>query len=86
MESASACYICQQRTHRSDMCAELLKELKPGFYKPSGGMPQGGGDDDESAKMSRIRVSYKLGWVDTPSLTPTLNTNSGLGFSLQVIF
>jgi len=47
MEKPVACAVCQERTHHSDACPELTKELRPGFYKPAGGMPQGGGDDDD---------------------------------------
>jgi hypothetical protein len=80
MESASACYICQQKTHKSDICPELLKELKPGFYKPSGGMPQGGGDDDEKLKDTPVEPVFTT-WVATHSLTQSLNTNLYLQFN-----
>lgn len=49
MENPAACAVCQARTHKSDRCPELSKDLQPGFYKPAGGMPQGGGDDDDES-------------------------------------
>jgi hypothetical protein len=48
MNGAARCCVCNEATHKSDHCPELTKELQPGFYKPAGGMPRGGDDDDES--------------------------------------
>jgi hypothetical protein len=50
MNPPSPCTICQEADHKAEKCPELRKELEPGFYRPSGGMPQGGGDDDEKTK------------------------------------
>ena len=67
MEKASACCVCQQKTHYSDSCPELVKDLGEGFYKPAGGMPQGGGDDDESLDcsgrlpLSSVFIKYNTG-------------------------
>lgn len=79
--------ICQQGGHKSDACPELTKELKPGFYKPSGGGHQGGhDDDDEKIKMNSLLSMYRVKWVDTVSLTQEWNTSSGLVFNPQKIF
>lgn len=67
MNRACPCSICQNPEHRSNKCPELVKELETGFYKPAGGMPQGGGDDDESlqntalAPLFAVLVQYNTG-------------------------
>jgi len=60
MSNPAACLICQERDHKSADCPELVKDLQPGFYKPSGGMPRGGDDEDESIKSSRITPLFGI--------------------------
>ena len=48
MNAAARCPVCNEGEHKGDRCPELTKELQTGFYKPAGGMPRGGDDDDES--------------------------------------
>jgi len=48
MSNPAACSVCGERDHASRHCPCLTKELEVGFYKPSGGMPRGGDEDDES--------------------------------------
>jgi hypothetical protein len=76
MNPAAPCSVCQQQGHPSRKCPELVKELETGFYKPAGGMPQGGGEDDEN--LNRIWAIYKAKWAVTHSLTLDLNTSSPL--------
>ena len=47
MNNPARCSVCNEADHKGNHCPELTKELQPGFYKPAGGMPQGGGDDDD---------------------------------------
>ncbi len=47
MSNPAACSVCGEREHKSRQCPELYKDLQPGFYKPAGGMPRGGDDEDE---------------------------------------
>jgi hypothetical protein len=56
MQKPCPCSICQSPDHRSSKCPELYKDLETGFYKPAGGMPQGGGDDDE-----KLGTRFRLG-------------------------
>jgi len=53
MEKPSPCTICQGTDHHPRKCPELHKDLETGFYKPAGGMPQGGDDDDEKARVNQ---------------------------------
>ena len=84
MNSAATCAICQQPSHRADKCPELTKELRPGFYKPSGGRPVGGDEEDE--KLNAVCPIYVSKWVDIASSTPVWNTNLYLVCSPQKIF
>lgn len=54
MSNPAACAVCQERDHKSAHCPELTKELQPGFYKPAGGMPRGGDDEDDSLDCNRF--------------------------------
>lgn len=54
MSNPAACTVCGERDHRSRSCPSLSKELEVGFYKPAGGMPRGGDDDDESLKCATL--------------------------------
>jgi hypothetical protein len=47
MNNPARCSVCNEADHKGNHCPELTKELQPGFYTPAGGMPQGGGDDDD---------------------------------------
>lgn len=69
LPNASACSICQDHEHVTKKCPELTKEInQTGFYKPAGGMPQGGDDDDEHASIMRnlqrqlLLISGSCGW------------------------
>ena len=70
MQAACKCNICQSAEHSSNLCPELLKELKPGFYKPSRGMPQGGGDEEDSLRMNFLtrKERYNKNEYDFPFL------------------
>jgi hypothetical protein len=48
MNTAARCPVCNEGGHKADHCPELTKDLQTGFYKPAGGIPRGGDDDDES--------------------------------------
>jgi hypothetical protein len=61
-----------------------VKELETGFYKPAGGMPQGGGDDDENLNSPVPPILGK--WVATLSSTPDFNTSLPLLFKSQQTF
>lgn len=60
MNRACPCSICQSPEHRSRQCPELTKELETGFYKPAGGMPQGGGDDDEGLDRTGLTPLFAV--------------------------
>lgn len=52
-----------------EKCPQLTEEIhRTGFYKPSGGMPKGGDDDDEHASYMRniqrqlLTISGYCGW------------------------
>jgi hypothetical protein len=79
MEKPSPCTICQGTDHHPRKCPELHKDLETGFYKPAGGMPQGGDDDDE--KLNRLWSGIKAQWVAMHSLTQGSNTNFDLVFN-----
>jgi hypothetical protein len=84
MQKPCPCSVCQSPEHHSRKCPELHKDLETGFYKPAGGMPQGGGDDDDE-KLNILWQQLRATWVAMPSSTQTLNTNSVLLFSHQKI-
>jgi hypothetical protein len=60
MNGAARCCVCNEGGHKTDRCPELLKELQPGFYKPAGGMPQGGGDDDDEHLQTRLAPLFAV--------------------------
>lgn len=64
MNTPCPCTICQSTTHKAELCPELYKETKSGFYKPSGG---GGGHshDDDDEKLNK---SFSSGQVKNGSL------------------
>lgn len=47
LDRACPCAICGEHTHGLDACPALREPLKEGFFRPAGGRPAGGGDDDE---------------------------------------
>ncbi len=60
MSNPAACTVCGEREHKSRQCPELTKELQPGFYKPAGGMPRGGDDEDESLHNTRLSPLFAV--------------------------
>ena len=52
------CSVCQQDSHHARKCPELVKDLETGFYKPAGGMPQGGDKDDESLRANIFQHAF----------------------------
>jgi hypothetical protein len=59
---ACPCAICGEHTHGLNACPALREPLKEGFFRPVGGRPSGGGDDDEGVgnrerrkKLTRTR-------------------------------
>ncbi len=83
MQKPCPCSVCQSPDHHSRKCPELHKDLETGFYKPAGGMPRGGDDDDE--KLNKLWLQFRAQWVAMRSSTQILNTNSVSVFSLQKI-
>jgi hypothetical protein len=69
------CTVCQQPDHRANRCPELSKDLQPGFYKPAGGMPQGG-DDGDDEKLSKLWLDLRAKWITLASSTQALNVES----------
>lgn len=69
-----ACAVCKEAGHRSDRCPELSKDLQPGFFKPAGGMPQGGDEEDE--KLSKLWLQFRAKWIANASLTQDLSVES----------
>lgn len=67
-----ACTVCQQPGHRSNKCPELVKELEPGFFRPSGNAPQGGGGDDDE-KLSNLWLQLRAQWFTLASSTQGFN-------------
>lgn len=70
-----ACTVCQEVGHRLDRCPELVKELEPGFFRPSGNAPQGGGGDDDE-KLSKLWLQLRTQWLTNASSTQGLNAQS----------
>ena len=58
MNTPAPCTICQSPEHKSRSCPELTKELVPGFYQPSGGMPQG--EEENSVKKSESIKHFSI--------------------------
>ena len=54
MNSPCPCSVCKETTHSSRRCPDLVKDLESGFYKPAGGQPHGGGDDEDE-HLNRYR-------------------------------
>ena len=51
MENPNPCCICNKRTHRANACPELYAPMKnEEFFRPTGGRPAAGDDDDEKLK------------------------------------
>lgn len=68
LPNASACSICNERDHRTLKCPQLTEEInRNGFYKPAGGMPQGGDDDDEHMSLFEYYFGFKLTWSKSDS-------------------
>jgi hypothetical protein len=44
---ACPCAICGEHSHTFMVCPALREPLKEGFFRPVGGRPSSGGDDDE---------------------------------------
>ena len=67
MENPAACTVCGERDHASRHCPALTKELEVGFYKPAGGMPRGGDDEDEHLEyitltpLPNVFIQYNTG-------------------------
>ena len=60
MNTASACTICSEHTHKSSKCPELWADTKEGFYSGGGSNRDYGGEDDSISD----RVLTQL--LDTP--------------------
>lgn len=76
MNQAGACTICQEAGHRMNRCPELSKDLQPGFYKPAGGMPRGG--DDEEDRLNRLWSFFTTQFKQTHSHLQSNNSLGGL--------
>ena len=46
MNTASACTICSEYTHKTSKCPELRSDTKEGFYSGGGSNRDYGGEDD----------------------------------------
>ena len=46
------CSICQEGGHAPRRCPTLCDPLKNEFYKPSGGRPVGGDDEEDTIKRT----------------------------------
>ena len=67
--NASACSVCQSHEHSTKKCPEIVEDVnRHGFYKPAGGMPQGGDDEDEHISLFEYYFGIKLAWskCETP--------------------
>lgn len=54
MNTAGPCTICNESDHKARRCPELHKDLdNNGFFKPAGGRPVGGDDEDERLNSTR---------------------------------
>jgi hypothetical protein len=63
LDRACPCGICGERTHGPEKCPALWSPLKnEEFFKPAGGRPAGGGEDDERAK----KLTAGRHWVAAP--------------------
>lgn len=65
METASACTICSQHTHRTSKCPELWADTKEGFYS-GGGSNRDYGDGEEDNIKNDLLLSQL---PDTPQHT-----------------
>ena len=62
LDHACPCAICGEHTHGLNACPALREPLKEGFFRPVGGRPSGGGDDDDEG-VGRGWGLKKLTWV-----------------------
>jgi hypothetical protein len=52
LDRACACANCGERSHAAEKCPALREPLKNDvFFKPAGGRPSGGGDDEAAKKL-----------------------------------
>jgi hypothetical protein len=59
MEKPVACALCNEHGHTLRKCPQLTEEInRTGFYKPAGGMPQGGDDDEHVSFTHYHNHSY----------------------------
>lgn len=62
LDRACPCGICGERSHDVEKCPALREPLKnEEFFKPAGGRPAGGDDDDEHAKKLTVAVAPIVG-------------------------
>lgn len=87
MSNPAACSVCGERDHASRHCPCLTKELEVGFYKPAGGMPRGG-EEEESLNRATLTPlttvfikNYTCGYRDIqrPQNTILANRNNRCG-------
>jgi hypothetical protein len=54
LDRACPCGVCGERTHEVERCPALREPLKnEEFFKPAGGRPAGGDDDEHAKKLTR---------------------------------
>jgi hypothetical protein len=54
MENASACTVCNEKTHNSRKCPNLYDVLKGGFHSGGGGGGGHGHDEEDQVSMDII--------------------------------